>query len=218
MTSSTSGTYTVTDGQVVLAFDQGANLGETFSASWSLYRDTLTFERAGGLPTPYLIKAWTRVPLAESRPRRAYWSRPVRKARAARPRAGGRPSSEHAADLARPRTARPHRRTRVLAWPIGVGPEEPEKQSEGPEGPLFCWGHDGGRYWATPYRSDLADQARGDAIGAADPDVARQVAWSPVVPEPRTSEAVPRDRHRFSTIVGPERHPSRAWPLRRPRS
>ncbi len=62
--SSTSGTYSVTDDHIVMAYDEGANFGETFSGRWSLFRDTLTFERAGGeeLPTPYLVKAWTRVP------------------------------------------------------------------------------------------------------------------------------------------------------------
>lgn len=62
--SSTSGTYSVTDDHIVLAYDEGANLGETFSGRWSLFRDTLTFERAGEevLPTPYVVKAWTRAP------------------------------------------------------------------------------------------------------------------------------------------------------------
>lgn len=48
----------------MLAYDKGINLGETFSARWTLFRDTLTFERVPGdeLPTPYLVKAWTKVP------------------------------------------------------------------------------------------------------------------------------------------------------------
>lgn len=62
--SSTSGTYSVTDDHFVLAYDEGGNFGETFSGRWSLFRDTLIIERVGDeeLPTPYLIKAWTRVP------------------------------------------------------------------------------------------------------------------------------------------------------------
>jgi len=60
----TSRTYTVTGDRVVLAYDKGINLGETFSARWSLFRDTLTFEGVPGdeLPTPYLVKSWTKVP------------------------------------------------------------------------------------------------------------------------------------------------------------
>lgn len=57
-----SGTYTVSDDHIELAFSAGGNAGETFGARWSIFRDTLTFERAGELPTPYLVKAWTRVP------------------------------------------------------------------------------------------------------------------------------------------------------------
>ena len=61
--SSTSGTYSATQDHVVLAYDEGANIGETFGARWSLFRDTLTFERTDEeLPTPYVVKAWTRVP------------------------------------------------------------------------------------------------------------------------------------------------------------
>ena len=62
--SSTSGRYTLAGDRVTLAFQEGANLGETFTGKWSLFRDTLTFERiAGGeLPTPYVIKAWERQP------------------------------------------------------------------------------------------------------------------------------------------------------------
>ena len=62
--SSTTGTYSATEDHFVLAFAEGVNKRETFSGRWSLYRDTLTFERLGVeiLPTPYLVKAWTRVP------------------------------------------------------------------------------------------------------------------------------------------------------------
>jgi TRAP-type C4-dicarboxylate transport system substrate-binding protein len=61
---STSGTYTVSGDHVELTFSQGGNAGETFGARWSLFRDTLTFERVEGedLPTPYLVRSWTRVP------------------------------------------------------------------------------------------------------------------------------------------------------------
>ena len=60
---STSGTYSATQDHVVLAFNEGGNKGETFGARWSLYRDTLTFERTDEeLPTPYVLKSWTRVP------------------------------------------------------------------------------------------------------------------------------------------------------------
>ena len=52
-----------TEDHVVLAFYEGPNKGETFGARWSLFRDTLTFERTDEeLPTPYVVKAWTRVP------------------------------------------------------------------------------------------------------------------------------------------------------------
>ena len=43
--SSTTGTYSATQDHVVLAFTEGANKAETFGARWSLFRDTLTFER-----------------------------------------------------------------------------------------------------------------------------------------------------------------------------
>jgi TRAP-type transport system periplasmic protein len=59
--SSTSGIYTVDGKAVTLRFTEGANADETFSAHWSLYRDVLTFERLGELPTPYLVKPWHRV-------------------------------------------------------------------------------------------------------------------------------------------------------------
>jgi TRAP-type C4-dicarboxylate transport system substrate-binding protein len=62
--TTTSGTYSVTGDTVELAFSEGANVGETFHFRWSLYRDSLTFQRDGDKegPTPYLVKAWTRVP------------------------------------------------------------------------------------------------------------------------------------------------------------
>jgi TRAP-type C4-dicarboxylate transport system substrate-binding protein len=58
---STSGTYTLDGKAITLKFTEGGNAGETFAAHWSLYRDVLTFERAGELPTPYVLKPWRRV-------------------------------------------------------------------------------------------------------------------------------------------------------------
>jgi TRAP-type C4-dicarboxylate transport system substrate-binding protein len=58
---STSGTYTLTGKAITLRFTAGANAGDTFTARWSLYRDVLTFERLGELPTGYLVKPWRRV-------------------------------------------------------------------------------------------------------------------------------------------------------------
>jgi TRAP-type C4-dicarboxylate transport system substrate-binding protein len=61
--SSAGGSYSVEGDHVVMAFDEGDSLGETFSGRWSLFRGTLVFERVPGevLPTWYLVKAWTRV-------------------------------------------------------------------------------------------------------------------------------------------------------------
>ena len=62
--SSTAGTYTVDGDVVVLDFTEGVNAGERFSFRWSLYRDTLTFERdqaLGIVPTPYVMEPWERV-------------------------------------------------------------------------------------------------------------------------------------------------------------
>lgn len=62
--SATSGTYSLDGDHILMAFDEGDSFGETFGGRWSLFRDTLTFERAGAvvLPTGFLVKAWTRVP------------------------------------------------------------------------------------------------------------------------------------------------------------
>jgi hypothetical protein len=57
---STSGTYSLDGKAITLKFTEGGNAGETFAAHWSLYRDVLTFERAGALPTPYVLKPWRR--------------------------------------------------------------------------------------------------------------------------------------------------------------
>jgi TRAP-type C4-dicarboxylate transport system substrate-binding protein len=63
ISSPTSGTYSATEDHITLAYTEGANIDETFGARWSLFRDTLTFERTDEeLPTPYVVKAWTRVP------------------------------------------------------------------------------------------------------------------------------------------------------------
>ena len=62
--TSTSGTYELDDGTVVLDFTEGANAGETFTVRWSLFRDKLTFtrdEELGTIPTPYVIEPWDRV-------------------------------------------------------------------------------------------------------------------------------------------------------------
>jgi TRAP-type C4-dicarboxylate transport system substrate-binding protein len=59
---STSGTYSIDGDRVVLMFDEGGNRGEAFAGRWSVFRDTLTFERVPPdiLPTGYLVRAWTR--------------------------------------------------------------------------------------------------------------------------------------------------------------
>lgn len=58
--SSTSGAYTLNGKAITLRFTEGVNAGETFAATWSLYRDVLTFKR-GGVPTTYVVKPWRRV-------------------------------------------------------------------------------------------------------------------------------------------------------------
>jgi TRAP-type C4-dicarboxylate transport system substrate-binding protein len=58
--SSTSGAYTLNGKAITLRFTEGVNAGETFAATWSLYRDVLTFQR-GALPTTYVVKPWRRV-------------------------------------------------------------------------------------------------------------------------------------------------------------
>ena len=61
--SSSSGTFTVKGDLLTMAFDQGANDGETFAYRWSIYKDTLTFRRddaVGIAPTPFMVKAWTK--------------------------------------------------------------------------------------------------------------------------------------------------------------
>lgn len=58
-----SGTFAVADDVVRMAFEQGANAGESFAFHWRLVGDTLTFARdetLGPGPTPFLVKPWTR--------------------------------------------------------------------------------------------------------------------------------------------------------------
>jgi TRAP-type C4-dicarboxylate transport system substrate-binding protein len=57
---STSGAYTLNGKAITLKFTEGGNAGETFAAKWTLYRDVLTFERLGEVPTPYVLKPWRR--------------------------------------------------------------------------------------------------------------------------------------------------------------
>ena len=62
--SQTSGTYAIEGDIVKFTYTAGVNLGETFIARWSRFGDGLTFERVpeDDLPTPYLVKSWTRQP------------------------------------------------------------------------------------------------------------------------------------------------------------
>jgi TRAP-type C4-dicarboxylate transport system substrate-binding protein len=57
---STLGIYSLDGKAITLKFTEGANAGETFTAHWNLYRDVLTFKRAGEVPTPYILKPWRR--------------------------------------------------------------------------------------------------------------------------------------------------------------
>jgi hypothetical protein len=54
-----SGTYLIRGSTVTLTSKSGCCPGETFTATWSVYRDTLTFGR--GVPTPLRVKPWRRV-------------------------------------------------------------------------------------------------------------------------------------------------------------
>jgi TRAP-type C4-dicarboxylate transport system substrate-binding protein len=64
VSESTSGRYSLDGDHLVMVFDAGENRGETFGGRWSVFRDTLTFERTPPdvLPTTYLVRAWTRAP------------------------------------------------------------------------------------------------------------------------------------------------------------
>jgi TRAP-type C4-dicarboxylate transport system substrate-binding protein len=57
---SASGTYALDGKAITITFAAGGNAGETFAAQWNLYRDVLTFERLGELPTPFVLKPWRR--------------------------------------------------------------------------------------------------------------------------------------------------------------
>ncbi len=61
--SSSSGTFTSDGDAVVMVFDTGANVGETFGFRWSTSNDVLTFRRDETLgvgPTPFLVRSWSR--------------------------------------------------------------------------------------------------------------------------------------------------------------
>jgi hypothetical protein len=49
------GTFSITGNEITLE----ATNGEEFKATWSIYRDTLTF--GVGVPTPWRVKPWHRV-------------------------------------------------------------------------------------------------------------------------------------------------------------
>ena len=60
---STSGTFTVDGNDVTLRMTEGGNAGEVFTFRWSLFQDTLTFQRHPSMPispTPIILKPWTR--------------------------------------------------------------------------------------------------------------------------------------------------------------
>ena len=61
--SSSSGTFTSDGDTVLMVFDTGANVGETFGFRWSTSNDVLTFRRdetLGAGPTPFLVRSWSR--------------------------------------------------------------------------------------------------------------------------------------------------------------
>jgi hypothetical protein len=61
--SGASGTFTVKDDTVTMAYDQGTNIGETFAFRWSVYKNTLTLRRDESIgvgPTSFLVKVWTK--------------------------------------------------------------------------------------------------------------------------------------------------------------
>ena len=61
--SSSSGTFTINGDAITMAFDTGANVGETFGYRWHLTANELTFTRDETLgvgPTPLLVKPWSR--------------------------------------------------------------------------------------------------------------------------------------------------------------
>jgi TRAP-type C4-dicarboxylate transport system substrate-binding protein len=56
----TAGTFSVDGDVVTYRYETGGNALETFTMRWSLFQDTLSFQRDGITPTPYLVKPWTR--------------------------------------------------------------------------------------------------------------------------------------------------------------
>jgi TRAP-type transport system periplasmic protein len=54
-----SGTYLVRGSIVTLTTTSGCCVGDTFTTTWSVYRDTLTFK--GGVPTGMRVKPWRRI-------------------------------------------------------------------------------------------------------------------------------------------------------------
>jgi TRAP-type C4-dicarboxylate transport system substrate-binding protein len=58
-TGSTSGTYLVKGNKLTYTSTGGCCIGDSFTATWSVYRDTLTF--TGDIPTGMRVKPWRRV-------------------------------------------------------------------------------------------------------------------------------------------------------------
>jgi TRAP-type C4-dicarboxylate transport system substrate-binding protein len=56
---SASGTYLVQGPKLTLTVTGGCCAGDTFTTTWSVYRDTLTFQ--GGVPTGMRVKPWRRI-------------------------------------------------------------------------------------------------------------------------------------------------------------
>jgi TRAP-type C4-dicarboxylate transport system substrate-binding protein len=56
----TTGTFSVDGDVVTYRYETGGNALETFTMRWSLFQDTLSFQRDGITPTPYLVKPWTK--------------------------------------------------------------------------------------------------------------------------------------------------------------
>jgi TRAP-type C4-dicarboxylate transport system substrate-binding protein len=54
-----SGIYLVQGPKLTLTVTGGCCAGDTFTATWSVYRDTLTFK--GGVPTGFRVKPWRRI-------------------------------------------------------------------------------------------------------------------------------------------------------------
>jgi TRAP-type C4-dicarboxylate transport system substrate-binding protein len=56
----TTGTFSVDGDVVTYRYETGGNALETFTMRWSLFQGTLSFQRDGITPTPYLVKPWTK--------------------------------------------------------------------------------------------------------------------------------------------------------------